>query len=134
MTFEEFYSDSENLWSQEEKKPLRNLVWRGGLDYPIEDPEMLTSVMTGEELGHLVPKSTFKSVWIDLLDPESQKVFNEIYQRCTDKWYTLLGEENFKVGDRDMKFIRYLESYYTIPPWLTQHVTSSHQSNGLLMQ
>lgn len=131
MDFEEFYSDSESLWSQESQKPVRNLVWRGGFDYPIEDPEMLTSVMTSEELSHLAVKRTFKSVWVDLLDPESQKVFDEIYQRCTDNWYTLLGEENFKVGDRDMKFIRYLESYYTIPPWLTQHIHSVNSSNGL---
>ena len=92
--------------------------------FPVEDPLGLVPLLTQDEQSLLTPNHRFHAQWIDIESPTDMENFREIYQRVTDRWYTILGEETFLLNGKNMKLLRYLESYYTIPPWLTTQLLS----------
>ncbi len=122
MDFASYYSYTPELWEPAPKESNLKLIWLTDKAYPVEDPQGVASLLTAQEQEHLTPHHKFCAEWFDLTNPMDLEKFVDVYQKITDLWYTILGEETFTIDGREKKFLRYLNSYYTIPPWLTQQL------------
>ena len=125
MDFDTAYCSDPAIWQPEAvKKVERKLSWLPGRKCPVEDPHGLCHFMTTEEQTMLVEKADCHIEWLDLTQPADLEKFAEIWQRHTDQWYSVFGEEHYTSENRFLKLLRYVEMYYIIPDELTAQLRS----------
>lgn len=124
MDFATAYCSDPTLWDNTKEEPPRRLVFLDGIEFPIEDPNNLCGMLTRDELPLLRAVNITHVEWLDLTIPSDLEKFSQIWQRHVDKWYSVFGEESFNEPGTFKKLLRYVESYYTIPPELEASLTS----------
>lgn len=131
-SFAELYALDGELW-QKGPEPVvkRPLVWLRDSKIPVEDPYGVVRHLTVGEQDHLVTDHKFHAEWIDLTNPDDLEKFREVYQRVTDGWYDIVGEETFVVDGKSLKFLRYIETYQSVPSWLYQNLGNDLPLNQL---
>lgn len=122
-SFAELYEIDSELWKKEpepvEKRPL---VWLRDSKIPVEDPYGAVKFLNVDEQEHLKTEHIFHAEWFDLTNLDDLEKFREVWQRVTDGWYDILGEETFVVDGKSLKFLRYIETYQSVPSWLYQNL------------
>jgi hypothetical protein len=122
-SFAELYEIDSELWKKEpepvEKRPL---IWLRDSKIPVEDPYGAAKFLTVDEQEHLKTEHIFHAEWFDLTNLDDLEKFREVWQRVTDGWYDILGEETFVVDGKSLKFLRYIETYQSVPSWLYQNM------------